>query len=218
MSTNWTAELVSRELIELDREVRRREAYRACSNLMCNYQWKRSAAHVEDICAMFALDTQGVSLEVSGKIYNGAESVKRYFLGYVKAVDANIIEKSRLNTQHVVNPCIEVASDGLTAVGKWNTLGGETGVDENGGGIALWSMRVYKIDFVIESGEWKFLRFREYDQFKTPYGGKGWDECAWYDYTENIKKYWNVDPSDPKFAPDETLPNRPFAGIGKGNA
>jgi hypothetical protein len=143
--------------------------------------------------------------------------VNRYFLNYVRALDANSVEKSRLNTQHMVNPCIEVAADGLTAVGKWNTLGGETGVDENGAGICLWSMRTYRIDFVIENGVWKFWRFREYNRFKTPYGGAGWDETGWYEYTANIKKYWGVDPTAPAYAPDEIRPDRPYAGIGKSN-
>jgi len=217
MSEIWTEAKLKAELLEMDMQAQRREAYRCCHNLMCNYQWKRSANQVEDVVKMFALDTEGVSVEIGGKIYKGADSVKRYFLDFIKALDANIVEASRLNVQELVNPSIEAAKDAKTAVGKWNTIGLETGVDENGTPQALWSMRVYCVDFIKEGGEWKFWHFREYDQYKTPYGGNGWEEIPWHDYTEHIKKYWGVDVDAPQYAPDETVEHRPYAGLGKGS-
>jgi len=187
----------------------RADAIDACTNLVANYQWCMSGAKTDDILDMFALKTDGVRFDMGTRVWCGPEGIKKYFKGYIDALNKAL--PNRMYVQNMLNFCVIAADDGKTVWGKWNTIGVETSIDENGKPICLWQWVPYWIDFIQEDGVWNIWHMRGYPEIKTPYAGEGWTEIAWYDDLPNIKKFCNVDIDDAAWLCDAHKEQYPFS-------
>lgn len=176
----------------IEKRVQRLEDARQIENLMAKYAYLHTAGKHEEVAALFATETPGVSVEISplGR-WEGAKGVHTAMVEFHKFIGVGNPGSLMVHTQ--TTPIIEVAGDGKTAKGVWISPGLETWKNpETGEFKAVWVWGHYGVDFVKENGKWKFWHFHAYAFLATPYD-KSWTE-----------------PSENKIIlPDELIPDVP---------
>ena len=100
---------------------------------------------------LFALDEPDVRQNVPAEMSGAA--VRDYF---VKR-NADTLQPGVMHQHSFLAPLIEVAGDGKTAKGVWDSLGVDTG---GGNNMANWGWVRYAIDFKKINGEWKIWHMK----------------------------------------------------------
>jgi len=108
--------------------------------------------------SLFALKTPGVRLENDSLgVFEGPEGIRKFFYDFHCYMDGDC--KGSLNEHQLATPVIEVARDGKTAKGVWQSPGFETRRNAEGKLESAWCWGQYGVDFIKEDGCWKFWHF-----------------------------------------------------------
>lgn len=140
------------------------------ANLQGRYLYYTQAHDYDRVMDLFALEDPDVSAEISSTgVYVGGEKVRALFLDLIKPL---FTAAGSLPIHMLTTPVIEVAPDGDSAAGMWQTLGCNA-FPTNDGLVATWQQGKYDNEFVRVDGQWFFRRFRWLCNFRTPFD-EGW--------------------------------------------
>lgn len=159
---------------ELERLLEAKLAERTCQNLIgrfCHYQ---TARRHEDILAIWS-DAPDARLEQPWGVYDGKESVKRYFTTECPTHEDLEARRGDLLIDALSTPVIEVAADVKTARGAWFSQGLRTEKDEAGELVCKWYWTKQAVDFRYEDGQWKIWHMAIFPLLIADY------ETPWYD-------------------------------------
>lgn len=130
-------------------------------NLMGKYEYYHTEQMKKKVLQLFALDTEGVSVEVKGLgTFEGADEIDKFFSHAYHTFDGRWHEaqKAHLFTAEV----IEIAQDGKNAAGLWLTM---PGIDKGKSPKSNDELEVncstgrYSVDFIKIDNEWKLWHF-----------------------------------------------------------
>ncbi|WP_313803733.1 nuclear transport factor 2 family protein [Sphingobium sp.] len=129
-------------------------------NLMGRYNHQGTMKGEGTLADLFALRTEGVSWKTPGGPV-GIAAMKARF------ADPDEVQAPGILHMHsMLSPVIEVAGDGETAKGVWDSFGASVnGPDDVGGWLAV----KYGVDFVKEDGVWKIWHLQVYPFYSTKY-------------------------------------------------
>ena len=136
-------------------------------NLQGSYGYYTDKMLWDEVVDLFA-DDGTVEIGPSG-VYVGKDSIRRYLLSLSGGKQGPL--EGVLNDHFQLQPIITVASDGLTAKGRWR-LFLMNGVSGSGSG-GNWGEGVYENEYVKENGVWKIRGLHWFANFVAPYEG-GW--------------------------------------------
>ena len=126
--------------------------------LMSLYSHLYYVGRNSEVPTLFAQETPGVTMEIEDSgVYEGIESIRRF---WTEVFDVNRMQRSPgwLAVHMTVNPVLEIHRGGTKAKGIWHSHGyvamcrGET-YKQNV------CMGKYIVDYIKESGQWKFYHF-----------------------------------------------------------
>jgi hypothetical protein len=134
-------------------------ALNAITNLMGRYSELAILRGRNTLAEVFAMEMPDVSWRTpTGP--RGPEGMRQRLAAETGQVVGQIHNHS------MMSPVIEVAADGKTAKGLWDSFGPNVnGLAEVGG----WSWAKYAVDFIKVDGQWKIWHFQLYPVFNTPY-------------------------------------------------
>ncbi len=135
-------------------------ALNAIQNLMGRYNHLGTLDGEGTMDELFALQTEGVSW----KTPNGPVGIAGMRARFARPDE--VPTPGVLHMHAMLSPVIEVAGDGKTAKGVWDSFGPNI-VDPNKEGGWLWVK--YGVDFVKENGAWKIWHLQVYPVFNTTY-------------------------------------------------
>ena len=176
-------------------EVERLKAVNEVAKVMSRHAYYHSAGkHWEELEAIWARKTPGVSFGQDDSYILGMESIKRFYgehhdktlrrdLAAVRKLYPDIEDKPEnygigtIVVHPLTTPLIEVSGDGRTAKGVWYSPGQVTELGPDGKPLALWMWEKYGVDFVREDGQWKIWHLHIYYDFAVPVG-KSWADSA----------------------------------------
>jgi len=129
-------------------------------NLMGRYDHQGTLRGEGTLADLFALNTEGVSwLTPGGPV--GLEAMRARFSDPDEDRRPGI-----LHMHSMFSPVIEVAGDGQTAKGVWDSFGPSiNGPDD----IGAWLWVKYAVDFVKEQGKWKIWHLQVFPVFNTKF-------------------------------------------------
>lgn len=130
-------------------------------NIMGRYAIYVVANKWNDIGDLFALDEPDVRQSVPFPMTGAA--VRTYFSDRAK-------EKLAPGVMHqhsFMAPLIEVAGDGQTAKGVWDSVGIDAG---SGDSMPSWGWVRYAVDFKLEHDQWKIWHMQVLTIWRAPYG------------------------------------------------
>lgn len=160
---------------QLLKKITKMEDIHAIANLQGRYIYYLQSHKYDKIVKMFS-QRADVSVEMDdlGR-FIGFEKVSAVFLNVLKPL---YMTQGALGLHMLSTPVIEVDDDNQTGFGMWHSFGCNTQPDmvsgrENAELIAIWQQGKYYSDFIKEDGVWKYLHFRWYTNFRTPFD-KGW--------------------------------------------
>lgn len=137
-------------------------ALQAVNNLMGRYSHMLETRNTYELESLFAMKTDGVSWRrPNGPI--GIEAMKAHFKDQ-KDNPGNSVGRMQLHA--MLTPIVEIAEDGNTAKGVWDSWG--PGV-RDGNSDHIWGWVKYGVDFVKEGNEWKIWHMQVYPVFMTAY-------------------------------------------------
>jgi hypothetical protein len=137
-------------------------AINAVENLMGRYSTDFQEGGLGAIADMFATKTPGVSWKVP-KGPSGKDLVDLLTQASKGKGPSN---PWSLHMHTSFSPVVEVAADGKTALGVWDSFGPSiNGPDDSG-----WDWNKYGVDFIKEDGVWKIWHLQVFPVFSTPYG------------------------------------------------
>lgn len=110
--------------------------------------------------ALFVED--GVWTSPAFGTYVGRAEVQRFF----SEISSSIVFAAHL----ALNPIIDVASDGLSATGRWRILMPFTQLDGSER-VARWILGDYAEQYVLRDGNWMFARIDFFVNFDVPHQG-----------------------------------------------
>ena len=155
---------------ELEARMARLEDYRDICNLQGRYNHYLMTDQHDKIPGLFAQKTSGVKIEMADSgLYEGFEGVMALF----KLLGTKYHFPGGLFVHMLMTPVVEVSGDGKRAKGMWHSLGANTYKANDGTLKAMWQHGKYDLTFVKEDGKWKYLEFRWYVTFRTPFD-EGW--------------------------------------------
>jgi len=135
-------------------------ALNAIQNLMGRYSHLGQLRGEGTLSELFAMNTPGVSWRTPGGPIGIAEMKARFDRPQEQ------LQPGVLHMHTMFTPVIEIAGDGQTAKGVWDSFGPEVqGPNDEGG----WFQAKYGVDFVKENGVWKIWHLQVYPIFTTPY-------------------------------------------------
>ena len=135
-------------------------ALNAIQNLMGRYSHLGQLRGEGTLSELFAMNTPGVSWRTPGGPI-GIEQMKERFDRPQEQLQPGVL---RMHT--MFTPVIEIAGDGQTAKGVWDSFGPSVGGPNDEGG---WFQAKYGVDFVKENGVWKIWHLQVYAIYTTPY-------------------------------------------------
>jgi hypothetical protein len=147
-------------------------ALNAISNLMGRYSHLGHLRGEDTLEELFAMKTPDVSWR-SPSGPQGIEGMKARFRQPGEAPRGEV--PGQLHVHSMLTPVIEVAADGKTAKGVWDSFGPNI---SNGNDIGNWLWVKYGVDFIKEDGAWKIWHMQVYALFNTPYD-KSITQSAW---------------------------------------
>ena len=136
-------------------------------NLQGSYGYYVDKMLWDEVVDLFA-DDATLEIGPSG-VYVGKNSIRRYLSSLSGGKEGPL--PGVLNDHFEVQPIVTVASDGLTAKGRWR-LFLMTGVSGSGSG-GNWGEGIYENEYVKQDGVWKISKLHWYATFVAPYEG-GW--------------------------------------------
>jgi hypothetical protein len=137
----------------------------AVQNLMglySNYAYSNEYGKLPDL---FALKTDGVRYSVPMAI-TGSEAIKAELLRRQSDHDAGKDPVGMMHIHPMSTPVIEIAGDGKTAKGVWDSFGPDIASSDE---LGNWLYVKKAVDFVKEDGVWKIWHMQDYPVFNTPY-------------------------------------------------
>ena len=148
------------ESTDLSRLEKAADAYEI-ENIMGRYSIYVISNKWIDVGNLFALDDpdvyQSVPFEMRG------QQVRKYFTERA----AQKLDPGVIHQHSFLAPLIEIADDGQTAKGSWDSLGVDAG---SGNSMANWSWIRYNIDFKKIDSEWKIWHLQVKSIWRAPYG------------------------------------------------
>lgn len=112
---------------------------------------------------LFAMQTAGVFWKTAtGPV--GIEAMKKRFLQ--SGEQAPPLKPGLMFVHAMLTPIIEIAADGKTAQGVWDSFGP---LVSNADAVGDWLWVKYGVDFVKENGQWKIWHLQVFPIFNTPY-------------------------------------------------
>jgi hypothetical protein len=136
-------------------------------NLQGSYGYYVDKMLWDEVVDLFA-DDATIEIGPSG-VYVGKNSIRRYLSSLSGGKEGPL--PGVLNDHFELQPIVTVASDGLTAKGRWR-LFLMTGVSGSGSG-GNWGEGIYENEYVKQNGVWKISKLHWYATFVAPYEG-GW--------------------------------------------
>ena len=142
--------------------------------LMSLYSHMYYVGRNAEVPTLFAQETPGVTMEIEDSgVYEGIESIRRF---WTEVFDVNRMQRSPgwLAVHMTVNPVLEIHRSGTKAKGIWHSHGY----------VSMCSGEIYKqnicmgkyiVDYIKESGQWKFYHFNYRIAFMCDLQ-KGWVE------------------------------------------
>jgi hypothetical protein len=129
-------------------------------NLMGRYSHLGMMRGEGTLAELFALKTEGVSWKTPGGPV-GIEAMRARFS------DPDEVQLPGVLHMHsMLTPVIEVAGDGKTAKGVWDSFGASVNNPDDPGG---WLSVKYGVDFVKEDGKWKIWHLQVYPVYSIKY-------------------------------------------------
>jgi hypothetical protein len=114
----------------------------------------------DDIVSIMATKTPGVSYKVPMGPVGGEEIKKDFHQRTLTKIPAGQIHEFKLSA-----PIIEIAGDGKTAKGLWDSWGADL---QEAKGEAGWLSLTFGADFIREDGVWKVWHFFVYPKYEVP--------------------------------------------------
>ena len=112
---------------------------------------------------LFAMKTEGVSW----KTPFGPDGIAAVKARFARPAEDPRKVPGQLHMHAMFTPVIEIAADGKTALGVWDSFGPNIQSSAQGTG---WLWVKYGVDFVQEDGEWKIWHLQVFPVFNAPYG------------------------------------------------
>ena len=139
-------------------------ALQQINNLMGRYSHLGQLRGENTIGELYALKTPGVSWRSSTGGPEGIEAMSARFLKAGDPIPA--LPAGQLHTHSMLTPVIEIAGDGKTAKGVWDSF--QPGVN-NADDVGSMAWIKYGVDFVKEDGVWKIWHLQLFPIFSTPW-------------------------------------------------
>lgn len=149
---------------KLEQDIHRLTAVHEIQNLMTRYAQDNWNEQFDDLMEYIALDKPDVHINVPAPLVGG-EAIRK---AYERRMEARAAGKSAPGVMHVhpnSSPFIEVAGDGQTAKGVFDSFA----PDINGGdapGNLVYSR--YAVDFIYDKGRWKIWHLQLYPVVAWP--------------------------------------------------
>jgi len=147
-------------------------ALNAISNLMGRYSHLGGLRGEDTLQSLFAMKQPDVSWR-SPTGPQGPDAMRARFRQPGEAPRPEV--PGELHVHAMLTPVIEVAADGKTAKGVWDSFGPNI---NNGNEVGNWLWVKYAVDFIKEDGQWKIWHLQVYALFNTPYD-KSITQSAW---------------------------------------
>lgn len=147
-------------------------ALNAISNLMGRYSHLGHLRGEDTLQELFAMKQPDVSWRTpTGP--QGPEAMRARFRQPGEPARPDV--PGQLSVHAMFSPVIEIAADGKTAKGVWDSFGPNI---NNGNEVGNWLWVKYAVDFIKEDGLWKIWHLQVYALFNTPYD-KSITQSAW---------------------------------------
>jgi SnoaL-like domain len=155
----------------MESRIERLEAYTEICNLQGRYNHYLQTGQIGGkLSELFALEHPGVKAEMADSgVWTGGKGVAGLFMH----MGTKYAMKGALMVHMLLTPVVEVSADNQSAKGMWNSFGTNTIKGKDGQLEAMWQAGKYDITFCKVDGRWKYLDFRWYVIFRTPYKD-GW--------------------------------------------
>jgi hypothetical protein len=172
------------------------------SNIMGRYSIYVVANRWTELGDMFALDEPDVRQNVPSLMSGPA--VRKYFTERAAAR----VSDGVMHQHSFLAPIIEVAGDGQTAKGVWDSPGLDTG---SGNNMANWAWVRYAVDFKKINGAWKIWHLSVWPLWRAPYGE------AWSSLVQQASGGKMTGGAAPAAAPTGAAPGQPGPSAGGPN-
>src|SRR5689334_10107297 len=160
-----TAAELRTQLTQLEKEASRARDAHDIRRLQRAYGYYLDQAMWDEIASLF---TQDGTIEIAlDGVYVGQKRIREYL--YKLGGGQRGLKKGQLNEHFEVQPVVDVAPDGMTALGRWRAviMAGEYGKSATVGD------GVYEVRYAKQNGVWKIAQLHWYQTFMVPYAG-GW--------------------------------------------
>lgn len=156
---------------DYETRIARLEAHRDICNLQGRYNHYLQTGQIKDkLPELFAFGNPEVRAEMCDSgLWQGPEGIGNLF----RHMGTKYSMPGALMVHMLTTPVVEVNSDCTSAKGMWNSLGTNTYKTDDGTLEAMWQVGKYDLTFCREGGQWKYLDFRWYVIFRSPYH-EGW--------------------------------------------
>lgn len=156
---------------DLETRIAKLEDYRDICNLQGRYNhYLQTGQMKEKLPELFALEHPEVKAEMGDSgLWTGTDGVVRLF----QHLGTKYAMPGALMVHMLLTPVVEVSADRSRAHGMWNSFGANTYINDAGELEAMWQLGKYDITFCRQDGRWKYLEFKWYVVFRTPYH-EGW--------------------------------------------
>jgi len=138
-------------------------ALNAISNLMGRYSHLGVLRGEDTLASLFAMKQPDVSWRTPMGP-QGPEGMRGRFKQPGEAPRGLV--PGQLHEHSMFSPVIEIAADGQTAKGVWDSFGPNIG---SGNEVGSWLWVKYGVDFIKEDGQWKIWHLQVYPLFVTPF-------------------------------------------------
>jgi hypothetical protein len=136
-------------------------------NIMGRYSAYVLSDRWNEMAELFALDQPDVHQNVPREMQGPAE-LRDYFTKRA----AEKVPDGVMHQHSFLAPVLEIAGDGQTAKGVWDSVGIDVA---NGEANANWGWLRYGIDFIRSNGQWKIWHLKVVPVWRAPYG-ENWQE------------------------------------------
>lgn len=138
-------------------------------NVMSRYAHYSMANQWKEIADLFTNKSGDAKLTLPTMTKDGSAAIREFL-----ANRGDVSPPGSMGEHTLSTAVIEIAGDGQTAKGVWDSPGHET---PSGDGPAYWAWVKYGVDFLREDGQWRIWHLRVYPTFRTPYE-RSWVETA----------------------------------------
>ena len=162
-------------LDELEARLTRLADIKEIKKLQSIYGYYQDYCEWQKIVELFTDNDPSVE-EADRGLYQGKESVRRYFIDLLGGGPDKPIRPGYLGIMFQLQGVVTVESDGKTAKGRWYGMGMEakpTLSVHEGELRQTWIHGTYENDYVKENGKWKFKKLHFNLVFRTPFED-GW--------------------------------------------